>query len=213
MGLTATELAVLELLIGIFAAVGTAIAWAYRERSAGRPLIALFAAGSGYAFASGLNVLISDPLAQHLLHNLTYPLGLTISGAVLYLAIEFTQWQSSQRRAVVVALGAIVTVDFVLAITDPIHHLYVTERIITDEGGFVRTAANTGPLFWIRSLLGFTIATAGLGLMLLFVPSARGIYRKQSTVIVVAYLIGLGAFLWQTFSPSTPRSTWRRSGY
>jgi signal transduction histidine kinase len=201
MGLTATELAVLELLVGVFAAAGTAITWAYREQPAGRPLIALFAAGSGYAFASGLNVLVADPLVQHLLHNLTYPLGFIVSGAVLYLAIEFTQWQSSQRRAVVVALVTIVAVDFALAVTDPVHNLYITERIITAEGGFERTAANTGTLFWVRSLLGFAIATAGLGLMLIYFPSARGIYRKQSAVIVVAYLIGLGAFLWQTFSP------------
>ncbi len=197
----ATVLALFELFIGLVAIAGSVIAWTYRNRPAGRPLFALFVAGGGYSLASGLNVLVSDPLLQHLIHNLTYPFGIGVAAAVLLLSIEFTRQWYYRRRALVIALSAFIIVDFALAMTDPIHNLYITERVITAEGGFSRTAENTGVLFWVRSLFAFLIASVGLGVMLAGFSSNRGIYRKQSTIVIVAYVIGLGSFLVQTFAP------------
>lgn len=197
-------LAFVELFIGLCAAFVSSIAWTHRDRAAGVPVCILLIAASGYAFMSGLNVLVSDPLLKHLIHNLTYPFVTAAVASVIYILIEFTRGEKYRQPSIIGALVGYVSLSFIISITDPIHQLLITEPVITANGGFSRTAENAGPLFWIQAATNFTVAFVSLGWMVAKFPDTRGIHRQQMTILIFAYLIAIAFFLWQTVSPPHP---------
>ena len=194
-----TILAVIEVFIGAVAAVGAVFAWRYWSRPAGRPLVLVFIAGAGYALASGVNMLLSDPLYTHLVHHLTYPFGSLVAIAGLFLAIEFTGRLLQYRRPLAILLGGYLALELVLAMTDPIHQLIITERIVLDTGEFVRDIDNTGPYFWVRTAASFSLGIAGLLLVATSYPRTKGIYREQTRLVLLAFLIVITSFGIQTF--------------
>ncbi|MFD1641768.1 histidine kinase N-terminal 7TM domain-containing protein [Halohasta litorea] len=199
-----TGLVFVELFIGLSAAIVASIAWTHRDRAAGVPVCILLIAASGYAFMSGLNVLVSEPLLKHLIHNLTYPFVTAAVASVIYILIEFTYGEKYRQPRIIGILVGYVSLSFVISITDPIHHLLITEPVITANGGFSRTAENAGPLFWIQAITNFTVAFVSLGWMVAKFPDTRGIHRQQMMTLILAYLIALAFFLWQTLSPPHP---------
>lgn len=202
--MSTTALAILELLIGGLALIGARAAWPYRKQPAGLPLVVLFLAGAGYALASGINVLLSDPLWTHLVHHLTYPFGMIVAVTVFYLALEYTDREEFDHPAVLGLFIGIVLIDLAIALTDPVHNLIITERIVTPDGAFERTVANTGPYFWIRIIVAFSIGAVAFAFLLAELPNRRGLYRTQLIAVLLAFTAGILGFLWQTFAAIHP---------
>lgn len=196
--------AAIELTIGLVAVFVASIAWNYRNDVAGVPVFIMLAAASGYAFASGLNVFVSDPLLKHLIHNLSYPFTTTSVVAVLYLLVEFTHREKYHQKSIIAVVLGSILFSFIVSVTDPIHNLIITEPIITASGGFVRTAENAGPLFWAHGVSHFGVGFVGFGWLVSKYPDSHGIYRQQMKALILAYLITIVFFLWQTLFPPHP---------
>ncbi|MCU4975743.1 ATP-binding protein [Halobacteria archaeon AArc-m2/3/4] len=172
----------LEAVFAIVTVAITVLSWRYRSRVTGFPLFVTAVSAAAYALASFTMPFVSDPLAWQLVNNIRYPLGALIATGSFFIAVEFTQNEQYNRPVVRAAFGLILAVDAIVALTNPIHRLMITDQFITETGIY---AAVLGPLFWVHVVVGLAIGSISIGLLLDNLREAQGIYRTQNVVLVV----------------------------
>ena len=187
-----------ELLVGAVAVFVAYVAWGYRDRPGGLPLFVMASAAVCYVLTSVSASLVAEPLLWRLANAVRYPLTMAIAAGSAYFAVDFTQREEYYHPAVGVGLGGVVALSFVAALTDPIHTLMVSEYTRTATGQIVMA---DGPLFWINTVVALFIILWSLALLSVELAGADGIYREQIAAIIVAFLIGIGFFLWASLSP------------
>ena len=201
MGYTQTvALSLVEVSVGIATAVLAAVAWRYRDSRVGRLVVVMAVAASSYSFATAALSFIDNRLLWLLLNNIGYPLGAVLAVSSLLIVAEFTDWDWLRRPAVGGALGGFVTLDFIVAMTDPVHNLVIAS-LARQEG--VITAVH-GPLFFVHTVLALGIVLVAISQLCLEFPQSSGVHRKQTAILVGALGVGMGGFAVQSFAPVHP---------
>jgi len=159
------------------------ISWRYRDRVTGFPLLVTAVSAAAYAIASFIMPFVSDPLTWHLVNNIRYPLGALIATGSFFIAVEFTQNEQYKHPIVIGIFGFLVLLDATVALTDPIHRLMIADQFVTETGIY---AAVLGPLFWVHVIVGLGIGSVSISILLSNLREARGVYRTQNVVLVVA---------------------------
>ena len=197
---TVVALSSLELVIGIASAVVAAIAWRYRSKRVGRPIVVMAVATTLYALITAFQSFVTDPVWWRLVNNSGYPLGATLAVSSLYAVGEFTERESLQRPAVGGLFVGFILLDFLAAMTDPIHQLMNTSVRLVD--GVVVGAH--GPLYFVHAFVSLGIVGIAVGLLLIEYPATSGIYRRQTIVAIGAFIFAMSGFIIESFAPIHP---------
>jgi signal transduction histidine kinase len=201
MDLSLTLFVLLELVVGATATVVAFVAWTYRDRPGGTPLLAMAVTGVAYAATSVVESTVGDPMLWELVTGLQYPLTAALAVESFYLAAEFTRRERYLRPAVTGPLVGVVVVILAVSLTDPAHDLLRGPPELTAMGVFTATY---GPLFWMHTLVSLAIILASVTLLTVELANADGIYREQITAVVVGFLLGIAFFLWESLAPIHP---------
>ncbi|QCC47389.1 histidine kinase N-terminal 7TM domain-containing protein [Halobellus limi] len=201
MNLAVTVFSVLELLVGALGLVVAYVAWGFRDTPGGVPLFAMANTAVVYALASAFASALTDPLWWELAETIQYPLTAGIAVGSLFFALEFTHRDPYARSELLALLGGVLLASLGTALTSPVHDLLIAERGSGPAGLFV---AAFGPLFWVNTLVSLSIILSALTLLAVELVESEGIYRAQITAVIVASLLGVGFFLWQSLAPIHP---------
>lgn len=193
-------LSLVELSVGVACSVLAAVAWRYRDREVGRLVVVMAVAASAYSFLAGVLSFVDDPLLWLVLNNIGYPLGAILAVSSLFIVGEFTGRHWLRRPAIVGLLGSFVVVDFVVSVTDPAHNLVIAS--LTRREGVIAVAH--GPLFFVHTIVSLTVVLFAVGLLCIEFPQLSRVYRKQTVVIIAAFVFGMGGFAVQSFRPVHP---------
>ena len=189
-----------ECAVGAVAAGVAALGWRHRDKRTGRPLVVMAVGTSLYAFSNALLSFVTDPLWWRLLNNISYPIGAAIAVGSFFVVVEFTEQQWLRSRRVRAPLVGFVALDFLAAMTDPVHNRMITSQQSV-QGVVVGTA---GPLFWVHTIVSLGIVFVATGICLTTLVEATGIYRRQSQAVVGAFGVGIAGFVWQSIAPVHP---------
>lgn len=198
------ELSAFEILLSVLIAGTAAYVWDSRRTPVGRYLLLMLLGASGYTFASGAHVFISNPTVAHVVHNGTYAFGALLTAAGTLMIIAFTGREGLQRRWFVGLLCGFVLVDVFTAVTDPWFGAIIRELVFVEGGALIRTAEYTGAYFWVRNSGLFILAALSLLLILLELSDADGFYRKQLSLLAAGQAFVISMFLIQLILPSVP---------
>ena len=201
---TIFELSALELLFSAVMA-GTAVYVRHsRHTPVGRYLLLMLVGASGYTFASGAHVFVSDPTVAHIVHNGVYASGALLTAAGTLMVIAFTDREGLQRRWFVGLLCAFVLVDVVAAVTDPWVGAFMSDPVFVQGAAIVRTTEHTSPYFWVRNSALYLLALLSLLLILVKLSDANGIYRRQLSLVAAGQTFVITMFLVQVVVPNVP---------
>jgi hypothetical protein len=175
-----------------------------RHTPVGRYLLLMLVGASGYTFASGAHVFVSDPTVAHIVHNGVYASGALLTAAGTLMVIAFTDREGLQRRWFVGLLCAFVLVDVVAAVTDPWVGAFMSDPVFVQGAAIARTTEHTGPYFWVRNSALYLLALLSLLLILVKLSDANGIYRRQLSLVAAGQTFVITMFLVQVVVPNVP---------
>jgi diguanylate cyclase (GGDEF)-like protein len=179
--------AVIPLGISVVIALGVAIvAFRRREASPAAPALALMMAGLALWSTADLLERVSVSLPAHLFWGHALYLGVVMAPAGFFaLALETTGRGDRLTRRVRLLLCVEPVLVLLVAVTDPWHHLFMSDGVLVGHGGH-ELQWDRGPLFWAHTAYSYAILGGGM-LMLVgaWARSARA-YRRQLRSIVLA---------------------------
>jgi PAS domain S-box-containing protein len=172
-------------------------AWQYRSRPGGTPLVVLGVAGSAWATTAALASTVVDPTLTLWAQRGTYASVGVAAVCWFYLVVEYTRRTWWQRTSVLTAVGSILAVDWLVIATDPIHHRIIAESTTVGPAGVVDPTP--GVLLWVSALWKAAMLVAGIAIVVVEVADRRGVYRAQSSVVLVTGVLPLGAAVVELF--------------
>ena len=98
------------------------------------------------------------------------------------------EWFTRERLALLAAEPALV---LVAVWTSGFHDLFIESVSLSAAGPFVRSVVSFGPLFWFHLGYAYLVALAGVALLTTMVVQSRGVYRRQSLMLLIAGLMPL----------------------
>lgn len=98
------------------------------------------------------------------------------------------EWFTRERLAL---LAVEPTVMLVAVWTSGFHGYFVESVSLSSGGAFTGTVASFGPLFWFHVGYAYLLALAGVVLLATMVVQSRGVYRRQSAMLLLAGLLPL----------------------
>ena len=190
----------IEFCIGVASIFLAWTAWQYRHDRVGRPIVVMALGTSAYSFSTALLSFVTDPLWWLFVNNVGYPLGAVLAITSFYAVVEFTDREWPRHPAIAAAFVTFVLLDTIVSFTDPLHRLMITS--LTTVAGVV--VGTHGPLFYIHAIVSLGLVAVAILLLLLDFSETSGIYRKQLTAFLVAFLVAMIGFAVQTFAPVHP---------
>lgn len=178
-----------ELGVGVVV-IGIAIlAWRYRDRPAGVPLVLLALSAAGWAVAAGIASLLVDPWTTRVAQFIGYLLTGIAAITWFYVVVEYTDARRWKRRSVLSVWLLFVGIEAVTLLTNGIHHLYITEdSLVTARGLFDPTP---GPLLWAHAAWKVGLVAVGMVLLVRQYSRSRGVIRLQSLAVIGSGSIAL----------------------
>ncbi len=152
------------------------------DRDTRRGLLALLAAGCGWAALQFGFVVVGDATVDYALYVASLVIGLTTVGAWLYFCSAYTgrtfhRDASYRRAAVVVYLGVVA-----LKLTNPVHGLYFRTTFVAAP--FPHLAVSHGLIHWL--VTGASYALAAVGFFMLYELFLEAEYDTRPLAALVA---------------------------
>lgn len=196
-----TAVSLVELAIAVVAATVASLAWRYRDQGVGRALVVLGGAISLWAVANGLHSLVNDEGLTIAFNHATFLFATLTSVAWFYVAVEYTDERRLQGPVVFGVTAGYTLLFFGIIVTDPIHHLWMDSEAsyVADAGYYVFFGR---PLSLLQVIGNYTLFVVGFGLFARSFLNARGIYRKQTGVILLGAIVAAGLSAFQLVSPT-----------
>lgn len=111
----------------------------------------------------------------------------------LMLALNFTGYKDKFKKNTLSLLYIIPSITFILNCTNDFHHLFYKELYMNDTGVFPIAKIIEGPWYWIHIAYTYILMIAGLVFLVATYLKSAAIIRKQILLIIVAWIIPLGA--------------------
>lgn len=166
-------------------------AWRHRSVTGARAFVVFSLAAVVWAVANGLEMSGTDLPTKLFWANLHYACYGTLAIAWLALMLEQTghsKWLTGRRLAM---LAIVPTLTVILAWTNELHGLMRQNVRLDTSGDFSVIAKTYGPWFWIAATYNWCLSAAGIYLALAAIRRAQPLYRRQTLVILVGYLLPL----------------------
>jgi signal transduction histidine kinase len=193
-----------ELAIAVVAATVASLAWQYRDRGVGRALAVLAGSITLWAIANGLHSLVNDDGLTIAFSHAAFLFATLSAIAWFYVAVEYTDEKRLKRPVVNILMGSFALVFFVIIVTDPIHQEWMDwEGYYVADAGYLVFSGHTPAL--VQVIGNYTLFFVGFGLFAWSFLNARGIYRKQTGIILLGSFTTVGfvvvQFLYPTLLP------------
>jgi len=166
-------------------------AWRHRSVTGARPFIVICLTSVVWAVANGLEMAGTDLPTKLFWANLHYVCYGTLAIAWLALMIEYTghvKWLTARHLALLAIIPALTVV---LAWTNDLHGLMRQDVRLDTSGDFAVIAKTYGPWFWVAAAYNWCLSAAGIYLALAAVRRAQPLYRRQTLIILIGYLLPL----------------------
>ena len=181
----------IEILVGAACLAVAGVALKHRSRPGGTPLVLLAVAGAAWAATAAAASLLSDPALTMWAQRGTYASAGVASVCWFYVVVEHTHRTWWKRPAVLAAVAALLALDLLVLATDPIHRLVIAESTTVPQTGALDPTP--GVLLWVTTAWKAAFVLAGVALVCGECANRRGLYRRQSLVMVAAGVVPLGA--------------------
>ncbi|MBN1139222.1 MAG: PAS domain S-box protein, partial [Anaerolineae bacterium] len=166
-------------------------AWRRRSVTGARPFVVVSVTAVVWALANGLEMAGADLPTKLFWANLHYACYGTLAIAWLALMLEQTghgKWLTGRRLALLAIVPALTVV---LAWTNELHGLMRQNVRLDTSGDFSVIAKTYGPWFWVAATYNWCLSASGIYLALATMRRAQPLYRRQTLVILVGYLLPL----------------------
>ncbi len=164
-------------------------AWTRRKIRMSWYFKALMIFAAGWAFSSGMHLLLSDIESKLLWVDLKYVFVAGMPVAWVLMAVGYAGWidRITGKRALLLYIIPIFTV--LLVGTNGLHGLVFTKSVIVRSDILVTIAREYGPWFWIHTVYSYGLVAAGLVIFLRQVVLTTGFYRRQAFIMLAGALI------------------------
>src|SRR6056297_224983 len=173
------------------------VALKHRSRPGGTPLVLLAVAGGAWAATAAAASLLSDPALTMWAQRGTYASVGVASVCWFYVVVEHTHRTWWKRPAVLAAVTALLALDWLVLAMDPIHRLVIAESTVVPQTGALDPTP--GVLLWVTAAWKAAFVLAGVALVTGEFANRRGVYRRQSLVMVAAGVFPFGAAIVELF--------------
>jgi signal transduction histidine kinase/ActR/RegA family two-component response regulator len=173
----------------VVSAIVTAFAWRRRSLPMAPAFITMMAGESAWALFEAIELVCVDPVLQAICYQVrTAGAVITILG-VLAFVLRYTgrgQWLE-RRRFTLISAPALCLI--LVALTNPLHHLYWVTHQPALSGSFHIAIPVYGPAFWIH--FGYCYMLVAVSAFLLAQAAVRsaGVYRAQAVVMLFAVIV------------------------
>jgi len=197
MAASLTVVSSVEIGIGVVCLLIAALAWGYRRQPAGTPLVLLSLSAAGWAITAGIASLVVDPTLTKWAQYATYAFVGPAAVCWFYVVVEYAGRTWWTQRRVLLAVLATVGLQWLLIVTDPLHHLYIAAASRVDAAGVFDPTP--GPLFFLTTLVNTGFILGGISLLGHTYTSRQGLLRFQTVAVLVAGIVSLLAGVIELF--------------
>ena len=178
------------------ALVVAVIAWNRRRAPGAAALALLLLAVAAWCGGYGLYWALAQGQAQLMAGNATTIGAALVPPTFLAFMLDVTGRRRWLTRGVYLTLGLTYGATLLASWTNASHHLWHTAIDYRVSGGLHVIATESGPLYWLFSLVyAYSLILAGTALLVHAWWHARGIYRSQYALLLVAVAVALGPSL------------------
>lgn len=193
--------ALFELLVSAIAAVLAYAAWQYRDRPGGSPLVVTGVGVIGWAFMNGIPPLLANRTLAFAADLVLHLFAALASIGFFYVAVEYTDSRRLQGQPVLAFFAGLWLLEAVVVATNPIHGQFIRNLEITAAGNVVEVP---GPLFWVHTVIWVGLTFVTLGLFFRTFLKTKGIYRRQTSAILLGGILGLALIIVNQFIEFVP---------
>jgi signal transduction histidine kinase len=168
-------------------------AWRDRAMPGTGPFAWLMVAAAGWCLLNIAWLTTTDPSVATPVFLLTRLTAGVIAGLWVVFALTYTgrtEWLTPTRLA---GLLLVPTLYGLLALSNPLHGLVTVDVVRVTETGLTLFVGGTGLLYVVQLLIQVGFIAAGYALFGEFLLRSRNLYRKQTSVILMAGLLTAGA--------------------
>jgi PAS domain S-box-containing protein len=196
-----TVISFVELAIAVAAGTVVSLAWQYRDQGVGRALVLLAGSIMLWAIANGLHSLVANRVLTIAFNHATFVFATLTSVSWFYLAVEYTDETRLKGPVVSWLTGGFTLLFLGIIVTDPIHKRWMDweASYVADAGNFIFFGH---PPALVQVIGNFVLFAAGFGLFARSFLSARGIYRRQTGVILLGASVAAGMTVFQGLNPT-----------
>ena len=184
-----TPLVIAGLAATVFLLIIGYLTWPLRSTGIGRTAVVTLACAFLYSLFFSLSLGTADPLLSAILLFLELPIRLLLPVlSFLFILLYIGEIERVTPRIVVLTclFPALV---LVMALTHPLHDLYITNIASTIVDGRIIYTFTPGPFFWFSYLYSFILTIAGLSLAVSRFFHSLPVYRIQIISILLAFVL------------------------
>ncbi|MBT8508619.1 hypothetical protein AZH53_09405 [Methanomicrobiaceae archaeon CYW5] len=188
--------AAVPLIIALFLNTGIALLLAmegYRHRSAvlARIFIVIMGGVALWSFMYAIRLGVDDVLLQFRIMQIVYIGVQMVTLGAFFFAVKYTGHDEWLSRRAIAAFSAIPLLIIVAILTNDLHHLYYAGITMADTGAFPHLSATHGPLYPVQIAYAYVLTVTGIVMLAKYYLRSNREYRRQTLLILVAYLIPL----------------------
>ena len=188
--------AAVPLIIALFLNTGIALLLAmegYRHRSTvlARIFIVIMAGVALWSFMYAIRLGIDDVLLQFRFMQIVYIGIQMVTLGAFFFAVKYTGHDEWLSRRAIVAFSAIPLLIIAAILTNDLHHLYYASITMADTGAFPHLSSTHGPLYPVQIAYAYVLTVTGIVMLAKYYLRSNREYRRQTLLILVAYLIPL----------------------
>jgi diguanylate cyclase (GGDEF)-like protein/PAS domain S-box-containing protein len=178
------------------ASVVAIIAWD-RRRAPGAAALAVLSLGVGvWCGGYGVYWALSQGDAQLAASNIITLGSALAPAAFLVFILDVTGRRRWLTRRLLLTLGVIYCVTVLVNWTNGWHHLWDANVRLRTSGGLQVVESDQGPLYWLLAIYyGYGLTLLATGLLAQAFWHARGVYRNQYGLLLLAVVVALGPSL------------------
>ena len=172
------------------------IAWKRRPAAGAAALAVLSLAVAIWCGGYAAYWALSQGQAQLVVSNASTIGASLVPPAFLVFMLDVTGRRRWLTRRLWLALGLVYGATLIVSWTNGWHHLWNASVAFRTRGGLQIVEVETGPLYWFFAILySYSLILAGTGLLIHAFWHARGVYRNQYGLLLLAVVVALGPSL------------------
>lgn len=185
MGIQYTPYSILALLASFMSIFLMLIIWRRRSGQNIRFFMLLMVALSIWAFASAIEMSVTNLNNKVLINSLSYLGVVTVPTSLFLFVIDYTgrDYLLTRRNLILLSIFPILTLLAVA--TDPLHHEFWTSIVLTTDHSYQMAVYNHGILFWLHVAYSYLMMVLSAILLIRAFIRSPQVYRGQMSLIFV----------------------------
>jgi PAS domain S-box-containing protein len=170
----------------------------FRKIPVAIPFSAFMLASAGWSLTYALDSTLTDLATKTLLFQLEFVFIILIPLLSLTTMIAYVGRSDLLTRRFVAIILLLPLISIFLDLTNDYHHLFTASLTLSNTGTFLVLLDSPGPFFTVYLLYAYGYLLTGLFLIIRHTVAARGIFRRQGLLVLVALAVPMvGDVLYQ----------------